>query len=137
MGQKTANGLRVTYSASDSNTARTITVNDAEIVGSGVDLTGSNRVISFKIGSISPISMTASSTSGADKAKNLTSFISAAKNKPYAIIYRQHTARTETIELSVYGESSAKSTTTIPAKPSYSVTYNANGGTGAPSASTK
>ena len=59
-------------------------------------------------------------------------------------ITRTHSAQTINVSIKVVnrssymdGTSTASSTVTIPARASYSVTYNANGGTGAPSAQTK
>jgi len=59
-------------------------------------------------------------------------------------ITRDHSAKTVNVSIKVVnrssymdGTSTASSTVTIPARASYSVSYNANGGTGAPSAQTK
>jgi len=59
-------------------------------------------------------------------------------------ITRTHSAQTINVSIKVVnrssymdGTSTASSTVTIPARASYSVSYNANGGTGAPSAQTK
>ena len=59
-------------------------------------------------------------------------------------ITRTHSAQTISVSIRVVnrssymdGTSTASSTVTIPARASYSVSYNANGGTGAPSAQTK
>lgn len=59
-----------------------------------------------------------------------------------ATLSRTHTARTETVSFSVSNETFAKSVSgsvsiSVPARPSYAVTYNANGGTSAPANQTK
>lgn len=59
-------------------------------------------------------------------------------------VTRTHSAQTVTISVTTYnhsgyadGTSTASTTVTVPARPSYTVAYNANNGSGAPSAQTK
>lgn len=129
----------IDYSASSDNTTTTLTISGAGFQQISwrfdidhVDYTLSGTGQTSKSGKNRGVHTSSSTTIK-------TSFTSATWSWG-----RGHSAATKTISMKVYnhsgylnGTSTATLTLTIPAKPSYSVTYNANGGSGAPGAQTK
>lgn len=126
------------YTTSSSNTDYTITLHGGfQSIGWGYDLSGVTCTI--KIGSYSK-SGTGSVSTGTGESKNvrLVSDLS-------HTYLKGHSAQTITLSTSINrssasyhaGTSTGSTTITIPAKPSYTVAYNANGGSGSMSNSQK
>lgn len=126
------------YNTSSTNTDYTITVSGGfQSIGWGYDLSGVSCKV--EIGSYSKTgSGNVSTSTGESKNVRLVSDLS----HTYS---RTHSAQTITLKTTINrsgasyhaGTSTGSTTITIPAKPSYTVSFNANGGSGAPAAQTK
>ncbi len=126
------------YNTSSTNTDYTITVSGGfQSIGWGYDLSGVTCTV--EIGSYSKSGTgNVSTATGESKNVRLVSDLS----HTYS---RTHSAQTITLKTTINrssasyhaGTSTNSTTITIPAKPSYQVSFNANGGSGAPSAQTK
>lgn len=121
------------YSSSSTNTETTISVTSKCQMGSGHD-SGSNFRATRNIGGTT----TSQNGSGYFSAGGTYGMGSASKK-----ITRTHSAQSISVKVTVTStyawsghSSTASATISVPAKPSYSISYDANGGSGAPSAQT-
>lgn len=126
-----------TYSTSETNTAVTIS------------LVGGFRSLSWRFW-ISYVDCTAYIGSSSTTTEDNNVHMSSSATKNYQMVSKSKTiskttsAQTITLKIKTYnhsgykdGTSTASTTITIPALTSYKITYNANGGSGAPSSQTK
>ena len=127
------------YSTSTSNTAVTITGSAAGFQSQswGFDLSGVPCTMTLGSSSWSGSGSVSTSSGATTKVKLVGSHS--------VTINRTHSAQSITVKAVVNrsgasyygGTSTASATVTVPAKPSYTVAFNANGGSGAPSSQTK
>lgn len=150
-----ANHISISYTVSSDNTSTTVKIDNVSDLGNGASNDSSNRTISLKIGSTTIHTVTAdliasgsgsggssSSMTQSDAKKaahslfinGLTTKISNGTAK--ATFSRNASAYNIQITL-LHFSASASATISIPVKPSWAVTYYANGGSGAPAKQTK
>lgn len=134
MGQRTANGVQVNYTSTDSDTARTVRVTGVTHVTGESSYMGSTE-ISLRIDGTTIAFFLATGTSPSYLENAIRQFTNSAAGASHDIS-KTHSSRTVSIVLNVFG-SISQTTTTVPALKSYTVTYNNNGGTGSHASQTK
>ena len=127
------NNVQITYTTSSTNDTTTISFTPA---AAGNPSYKNSKVIRLKLGSETIASATAQSTDVNNLKMAINTFFAALNAAGAKSITRGHSNETRTLQLSVFGQT-ASANITINARPSYSVSYNANGGSGAPGGQTK